>query len=492
MSSSPRVERAEVLPSAVTLSRQKDGVWTPDSVTLKQRSDLLADIAKFARANKTIRAFDLRGLHLSADLVLALSAYATQLSMLRVADCGDLQVSTLSPLLICNVGSRSLRVLDLSLSNAGGQRIDSLFTTLSACCPALVELRVSRGEEGGSYDDGVEGRSFYGEEDEHGGGGQTLWRTSVSAVRSVLRHCPGLSILGLEGMRFVEGDDEESSKADDDKNDDKKKKDHLRLHGVSLINCEYSLSFIELILTSHHLSYLEIVNAARRDYNDDPEEEVAPAVTPCAAELIDVVATIAGHSMKSLALTGFGVRDHDVLAISKGLAHLTRLSLGDSPLLLGKRSFDYLKTSGLLQKLNRLDLLSDNSDSAFKRSSASMKLEPGKVSGIGDEAIECFDDSNDLRELMICGIDVTPAVIARKLPHLIDLSVADCAAFLSPSEVCKLCRANENVVISEGDRRACSLGAFGQTFFDCYDEFGEVLLENGLNDFFDEDQKEAK
>ncbi len=262
---------------------------------------------------------------------------------------------------------------------------------------------------------------------------------------------------------------------------DEKRKERItgnRLNGVSLVNCEFSLEFVEL-LCSHRLKYLEIVDAIGAAYTDPEEEDVAVVgATLNAGEIINIAAANSGHSLTSLALSGFGIRDHDVLAVSKGLSHLTRLSICDSPLLLGRRSFEYLKNSGLLQKLNRLDLLSDNSDvnSTFKRSSASVDLEPGRASGVGDEAIECFDDSNDLRELFLCGVDVTPAAIARKLPHLVELHVADCAAFFSPSEVCKLCRVNENVAIKEGDRVAwCAGGAFGRAFFDCYDEFGEAL-----------------
>ncbi len=200
---SPRVDKSLALPKAVTLSRDSD-VWRPPS-TLREKGDLLADLAKFAKVTKAIRGFDLQDLSLSASVVLSLASHATTLSELRISNCGELGISALSPLLICNVGSRSLRVLDLTLSSR--QSIDGLFTTVAACCPSLVELHVSRGRESGSGvgSNEIEDRSFYeddGEEDRVGE--YDIWSTSMSAIKSMLARCPHLSILGLEGMRFEE------------------------------------------------------------------------------------------------------------------------------------------------------------------------------------------------------------------------------------------------------------------------------------------------
>ncbi len=108
---SPRVESAKVLPTAVTLSWEQD-VWTPDAATLKDKAALLADMSKFARVRKAVSGFDLRGLELTSDVILALSSYATQLKMLSIADCGNLRIATFSPLLICNVGSLILSDLE--------------------------------------------------------------------------------------------------------------------------------------------------------------------------------------------------------------------------------------------------------------------------------------------------------------------------------------------------------------------------------------------
>jgi hypothetical protein len=94
---------------------------------------------------------------------------------------------------------------------------------------------------------------------------------------------------------------------------------------------------------------------------------------------------------------------------------------------------------------------------------------------IGDAHLEkWFGEDNVLEELRLEGLaGVTPEIVGLVFPKLEGLDVRNCEAFSDPQEVCRLCRKNEALSISNLSVSISATGTFDGAFYDCEGETAE-------------------
>jgi len=368
-----------------------------------------------------------------------LSPFSTRLTSIQLYNLGpEATISAISPLIVASLAFHSLTSLSLTLSC---DSLDGLFTTIASCCPKLQHLQIFR-----------DGNDYYDDEL----GGFPKWNVQHEDMELLLSRVP-LRTMTLEQCNVVD-------KFDMKKDDQSDSPFAAQLKGVSLIRCTFKRDFVRLLTLSakESLVYFELVNDLEEAWGDEAEEERE------IGDIISMLAEYNSQTLKNLCLHGTRVKDAEVKAISVYFRNLKRLSLGDAPLLCTGQAFKFLSRT-VLNKLEVLHLISAGGEREFE--GASTRNIDLSITNSDDHFLAYFDTENELNELIIMGFDdISPSGVGAKLTKLRELHVGSCQGFTDPAEVCRLCRANESLVIKNVKLGVVASGSFDCAMFDCEGE----------------------
>ena len=401
-----------------------DGRLDADNVAQSLLLDARSRFDELESEDRALESFDIDASAFAPAHLTALAPLATRLVDLCLYNCFNICVVDLSPLLAASLGHGSLRSLSLTLSCGD---VDGLFTTVAACCPNLEELQVWR-----SVDDMDMER----------------WDVQAEAIDMMLEKVVSLRTLAVESMRFVDEFDKTETKIDPEPSG-------ARLRGLSMVDCEFSRTFFTSICRGRALRYLEVVGSAGSTSWEDGEGEVE---TMIGGAILAVAGEMCGETLTSLGICGLELRDHDVKGISLYFKNLKRVSLGDFSMGLTGKAMNYLAK---VKNLQLLHLLSDGFTATD-----TWGREEGDEPGISDNDLDGLDG---IRDLILVGIKgVTPDGIRMHMSQVTDVGVSGCDGWSNPQQVCRLCRANEDVVIRvvQG-ANLLSNGTFQAAFWDC-------------------------
>ena len=133
-------------------------------------------------------------------------------------------------------------------------------------------------------------------------------------------------------------------------------------------------------------------------------------------------------------------------------------------------------------KLERLDLVNCFAEEQVDE-------EQHEEQQFNDESISQLGDG--IKELTLCNLDsVSPMAIGLKLSNLKDLTISGCGLFENCGEVCRLCRALEELVIREVEVEEGGEG-FGDGFFRA-SFFGLGEKEDEKEEEEEEEEEEEK
>ena len=326
--------------------------------------------------------------------------------------------------------------------------------------------------------------------------GASWWRVQTTEVSLLLSKLSELRILSFHSILF---DDTFALDYGSRSNGGNNTVKPAKLRGLALIGCNYGDTFFRVVTGSGTLRYLDIVAIGNEISHCIPSFDESGTLG--ASEII----SIAGEhcpNLTSFSLIGTGVMDHDLKSIGSYFKKLNRLALGDCCTRITEGGLGFLK-SKFLNQLVGISLLNGRSPDDSSEiddehwSRADTKDSTSKKRGeIGDATLRLFDDSCQLSEMDIMGLNVSPAGVSGALGKLKDLKVSDCYGFDNAEEVCRLCRSNPSLVIRTLDDKVLEEGVFRSAFFDCergegQDDDEEVEGE-GEGEDEDEDEDEDK